>query len=83
MGSDLLQCDDTPIRVLDEFFGATKAWLKASGRDGCGPMWLTSAHGRGMRHLEPSIVCAGLEGGAWSGHLANASGILQADGYKG
>jgi len=28
-------------------------------------------------------VCAGLEGGACLGHLANASGILQADGYKG
>jgi len=40
--------------------------------------------GGGLRHLEPSIGFAPDEGGSMSwDHLANAAGILQADGYKG
>ena len=83
MGSDLLHADDTPIRVLDRSLrdkglgkGVRQGRIWAYVRDQ--RPWAGSAPPGAIYYFAPD----------WKeehvlSHLANASGILQADGYKG
>ena len=83
MGSDLLHADDTPIRVLDRSLrdkglgrGVRQGRIWAYVRDQ--RPWAGSAPPGAIYYFAPD----------WKeehvlNHLANASGILQADGYKG
>jgi len=54
MGSDLLHADDTPIRVWNDSL-RDKGLGKASAGTDLGLCGVTSAHGGGCAHLEPSI----------------------------
>jgi len=83
MGSDLLHADDTPIRVLDRSLrdkglgkGVRQGRIWAYVRDQ--RPWAGSAPPGAVYRFAPN----------WKeehvlSHLANARGILQADGYKG
>ena len=83
MGSDLLHADDTPIRVLDQSLRD-----KGLGKGGWqGRIW---AYVRDQRSWAGSTPPGAVYRFApdWKeehvlNHLANARGILQADGYKG
>jgi len=62
MGSDLRMADDTadPGGWNPNLLRAKAFGKRRSGRDGSGPMCVTSAHGRGDAPLSRSIVCAGI-----------------------